>query len=217
MSAEARATEGAIATLEAVQTAARGALGDNNAIEDTLVRLRALRCWIETQRSVAAWVVGVHGYLDSEDDGSRAEYRALLDGMMERELENTDRLIELLDSDVELLATTDRIPLLIVCVFRPEMEHGCWHIKEIAARRYHHRHTDLWLQPLSAAESETLVGHLLHIEALLPDLRERILGRYLQGVITRDQAIELAGIDWVDLAERQHKAMLEDLAWAMEK
>ena len=45
--------------------------------------------------------------------------------------------------------------------------------------------------------------------------RERILGRYLRSEITRDRAIELAGIDWVELAERQHKAMMEDLAWAM--
>ena len=46
--------------------------------------------------------------------------------------------------------------------------------------------------------------------------RERVLGRYLRGEIDRNKAIELAGIDWVDLAERQHKAMMEDLAWAME-
>ena len=46
--------------------------------------------------------------------------------------------------------------------------------------------------------------------------RERVLGQYLLREISRDQAIELAGIDWVELAERQHKAMLEDLAWAME-
>jgi hypothetical protein len=46
--------------------------------------------------------------------------------------------------------------------------------------------------------------------------RERVLGKYLRREITRDEAVELAGIDWVELAERQHKAMLEDLAWAME-
>jgi len=46
--------------------------------------------------------------------------------------------------------------------------------------------------------------------------RERILGQYLRGQITRDKAIEVAGIDWVELAERQHQAMMEDLAWAME-
>jgi hypothetical protein len=45
--------------------------------------------------------------------------------------------------------------------------------------------------------------------------RERILGRYLRREITRDEAIEAAGIDWVELAERQHEAMLEDMAWAL--
>ena len=45
--------------------------------------------------------------------------------------------------------------------------------------------------------------------------RERILGRYLQKEITRDEAIETVGVDWVELAERQHEAMMEDIAWAM--
>ncbi|MBW2072852.1 MAG: hypothetical protein JRI89_16600 [Deltaproteobacteria bacterium] len=46
--------------------------------------------------------------------------------------------------------------------------------------------------------------------------RERVLGQYLRGKIDRNKAIELTGIDWVELAERQHKAMMEDLAWALE-
>ncbi len=45
--------------------------------------------------------------------------------------------------------------------------------------------------------------------------RERILGRYLCEDITRDEAIETVGVDWVELAERQHEAMMEDIAWAM--
>jgi len=44
--------------------------------------------------------------------------------------------------------------------------------------------------------------------------RERTLGQYLRGEIPREQAIERAGIDWVELAEQQHAAMSEDLAWA---
>lgn len=44
--------------------------------------------------------------------------------------------------------------------------------------------------------------------------RERILGQYLRGEISREEAIESAGIDWVELAEQQHAAMSEDLAWA---
>lgn len=44
--------------------------------------------------------------------------------------------------------------------------------------------------------------------------RERILGQYLRGEISREHAIEGAGIDWVELAEQQYAAMSEDLAWA---
>ena len=47
--------------------------------------------------------------------------------------------------------------------------------------------------------------------------RERALGRYLRGEMTRAEAIASAGIDWVELAERQHQAMMEDLAWAMQQ
>jgi hypothetical protein len=46
--------------------------------------------------------------------------------------------------------------------------------------------------------------------------RERILGRYLRGEISREEAIEAAGIDWVEIAERQNTAMMEDVAWALE-
>jgi len=44
--------------------------------------------------------------------------------------------------------------------------------------------------------------------------RERTLGQYLRGEISREQAIERAGIVWVELAEQQLAAMSEDLAWA---
>jgi hypothetical protein len=46
--------------------------------------------------------------------------------------------------------------------------------------------------------------------------REHILGQYLCREISRDEAVQAVGIDWVELAERQHKAMMEDLEWAME-
>jgi hypothetical protein len=47
--------------------------------------------------------------------------------------------------------------------------------------------------------------------------RERMLGRYLRGEVSRDEAIAAIGIDWVELAERQHQAMTEDLAWALQQ
>jgi predicted ATPase/class 3 adenylate cyclase len=74
-----------------------------------------------------------------------------------------------------LLALTDRAPLLLICVFRPETEHGCWQVRETAARRYHHRHIEVWLDPLTADESEMLVGNLLRIEDLPHSLRGEIL------------------------------------------
>jgi class 3 adenylate cyclase/tetratricopeptide (TPR) repeat protein len=97
--------------------------------------------------------------------------------------------LELLE---RLLALTDRVPLLFICVFRPETtlqaaDGGSWRIRETAARLYRHRHTDLWLDPLTAAESETLVGHLFLSSSLaaegpaLPQsLREQILS-YAEG------------------------------------
>ena len=61
---------------------------------------------------------------------------------------------------------------------------------------------------------ETEVMALAFQTGLRQQWCEYILGRHLRGEITRDKAIEAVGIDWVELAERQHKAMIEDLAWA---
>ena len=74
-----------------------------------------------------------------------------------------------------LLDLADRASLLLVCAFRPYREHGCWGIRETAARLYPHRHTGLFLDPLSAADSEILVGNLLEVEALPRPLRAHIL------------------------------------------
>ena len=46
--------------------------------------------------------------------------------------------------------------------------------------------------------------------------RDRVLGKYLRGDIGRDEAVTDVGIDWVEMAERQHQAMAEDVAWAMQ-
>lgn len=63
------------------------------------------------------------------------------------------------------------------------------------------------------SESEVVARAL---EAGLRQLwREEILARLVRGEISRDEAIESVGIDWVELAERQHDAVLRDLAWAL--
>ncbi len=45
--------------------------------------------------------------------------------------------------------------------------------------------------------------------------REYQVGRYLRREISRAEAIDAVGIDWVELAERQYQAAQEDLAWGL--
>ena len=47
--------------------------------------------------------------------------------------------------------------------------------------------------------------------------REYVLGRYVRREISREEAVDTAGRLWVELAERQQAAMMEDLAWALEQ
>ena len=82
--------------------------------------------------------------------------------------------IEMLE---QLLPLTDRASLLMIGVFRPDKAHGSWRLRETAVRDYGHRHTHLWLEPLSVAQSETLVGNLLRLEALPKELRGHILSQ----------------------------------------
>jgi hypothetical protein len=45
--------------------------------------------------------------------------------------------------------------------------------------------------------------------------RERILTCYLCGDLSRREAIEAVGIDWVELADRRQEAMIADLKWGI--
>ncbi len=45
--------------------------------------------------------------------------------------------------------------------------------------------------------------------------REYVSGQYLRHEIPRAEAIDAIGIDWVELAERQYQAALEDVAWGL--
>ncbi|MBU4273260.1 MAG: hypothetical protein KKE86_03755 [Planctomycetes bacterium] len=64
-------------------------------------------------------------------------------------------------------------------------------------------------------EAEVLA---LAVEAGVRQLwREHVLGQYLRGEISRQQAAETVGMDWVDMAERQRRAMEEDLEWGLAK
>ena len=45
-------------------------------------------------------------------------------------------------------------------------------------------------------------------------LREQVLAQYLHGQISREQAAQTVGADWVELAEKQQRAAKEDMEWA---
>lgn len=102
-----------------------------------------------------------------------------------------------------LLPLIKRVPLLLICPFRPKRESDCGQIREIAAAEYADRHTDIRLHPLSDQDSTTLVVHLLRLEGIPPQLKDSVLGHaegnplYVEeilrslvddGVIVRDQA-----------------------------
>jgi len=96
--------DAAIAGLDA---AGAGSPGVPLVLFDQLVRLRALRCWLMTQRNVAAWVGAVYGWMDSPDPNEKAVHRAALDGLIAAEISNSRALVDVLDSGVEFMATTD--------------------------------------------------------------------------------------------------------------
>ncbi len=62
---------------------------------DQFDRLRALKCWFRTHRNVAAWIAGVHGYLENSDEKIRTERSQLVKEMVLDEIENTRELLEL--------------------------------------------------------------------------------------------------------------------------
>ena len=77
-----------------------------------------------------------------------------------------------------LLPLTQRVPLLLICLFRPEpdREHAVWRISEAAEQRLATRFLALQLQPLSAGESESLLTNLIG-QVLPPKLAWRVLGQ----------------------------------------
>jgi class 3 adenylate cyclase/predicted ATPase len=76
-----------------------------------------------------------------------------------------------------LLPTVERVPLLLLALFRPDREHGSWRLRQAAAEQRAERHTDLLLDPLTAGDSQRLVDNLLRAGGLPGELTGRILAR----------------------------------------
>jgi class 3 adenylate cyclase/predicted ATPase len=68
-------------------------------------------------------------------------------------------------------------PLFLLCVYRPEREHKCWHLGTIASQKCRGRYTELRLRELTYQQSQRLVESLLAIENLPVLARDLILDR----------------------------------------
>ncbi len=62
---------------------------------DQYFRIRALKCLYTTLRNTAVWIYAEHEYLESDDPGSKANCRKLLDEMIDKEIKNCAELIEI--------------------------------------------------------------------------------------------------------------------------
>jgi predicted ATPase len=75
-----------------------------------------------------------------------------------------------------VLASAERVPLLIGLLYRPDQTQGIGALSQSAARNYPQRYTEIVLQPLdtSAGEDQRLVCNLLALDVLPPALAQRI-------------------------------------------
>ena len=69
-----------------------------------------------------------------------------------------------------LLLATERVPLLIVLLFRPDRETRVWDLKVFAERDFGHRYHEMALQSLSEDESRELIQTILSDPNLPQDL-----------------------------------------------
>ncbi len=75
---------------------------------DQRERVKALKYWFKTYRNVAAWVAGVHGYLNSKSEADKKRYREMVAEMMKSEINNSLELIELWETTkIEFMAISD--------------------------------------------------------------------------------------------------------------
>jgi DNA-binding SARP family transcriptional activator/class 3 adenylate cyclase len=79
-----------------------------------------------------------------------------------------------------LMEALPHAPLLLLCVYRPEREHRCWHLATIASRKCPERATELTLRELTPSQSGRLAQSLLGSEQVPASVTEEIL-RQAQG------------------------------------
>src|SRR5262249_24647656 len=82
--------------------------------------------------------------------------------------------IDLIAFLIEALST---VPLLLVCVYRPEREHKCWRLGTIASQKCPERYAELQLRELTPPQSCQLAASLLGLETLPTAIETLVLGK----------------------------------------
>jgi class 3 adenylate cyclase len=82
-----------------------------------------------------------------------------------------------IDLLTHLFKLSDRLPILILCVLRPDRSAPGWELTSIADRDYSHHYTEIRLEALSRQDSYTLLKKLLMVDELSESLREGILAK----------------------------------------
>jgi class 3 adenylate cyclase/tetratricopeptide (TPR) repeat protein len=68
-------------------------------------------------------------------------------------------------------------PLLIICLLRPDKDAPSWSAIERARSELGARYTEIFLEPLDAAQAQELLGNLLYVEDLPESVRDLILNK----------------------------------------
>lgn len=85
-----------------------GNAGAEACAADLYDRLVGWRCWFRNQRNVAAWIAGVHGYLEADSDAERDEHMQTLHDMVLDEIQNTEILLDhWIESETKWMVISD--------------------------------------------------------------------------------------------------------------
>jgi class 3 adenylate cyclase/tetratricopeptide (TPR) repeat protein len=105
-----------------------------------------------------------------------------------------------------LLPLVTEVPLLVCGISRPEQYSPTLRLREVAGGQYADRYTEIVLSPLSAADSDTLVAHLLVIGDRFERVHELILQKaegnpfFLEEVLR--SLVEQRAVTWDEGAAR---------------
>jgi len=76
-----------------------------------------------------------------------------------------------LDLLLSVAGLVEDLPILIICLLRPDKDAPSWPVLENAREKLGDRYTEIVLEPLDAAHAQELLGNLLHIEDLPESVR----------------------------------------------